>query len=177
MFSRYRSPLAFAVFGALLAVAIGHSQAEPGERTIRISARRYAYDPPRITVNRGDTIHLKLSSKDVIHGFYLEGYDIDATIVPQQKAVRVKHPLSNRPQEEVETVTFVADRRGKFRYRCSHTCGSMHPFMTGEMIVRPNTPLHAGLGMMVGLFVGVLVMFGNERYSLEVRARSSANKA
>ncbi len=170
MFARYRSPLTFAVLGALLAVFIGHSQVEPVERTVEISARQYAYDPPRFTINRGDTIHLKLSSKDVIHGFYLEGYDIDATITPQQRAVRVKHPLSNRPAEEVETITFVADRRGKFRYRCSHTCGSMHPFMTGEMIVRPNTPLHAGLGTVIGLFVGVLVMFGNQRYVREARA-------
>lgn len=164
-----------AVVGAAVACGIGAwSLAAPAERSILISARQYAYDPPRIHVNQGDTIHLRLISKDVIHGFYLEGHDLDAKIQPEQRKFSVRHPRSGRPTEEVERITFVASRRGKYRYRCSNTCGTMHPFMTGELIVNPNTPLHAGVGGIVGLFVGVLLSFGSKRHKLGANAPSGA---
>lgn len=147
-----------AVLGGAIAWQAGAwTRPAPTERRITISARQYAYDPPRFHVNQGDTLRLRLVSKDVIHGFYLEGYDIDAEIRPQRRTFTIKHPESEQPAEEVEEITVVASRRGKFRYRCSHTCGTMHPFMTGELIVSPNTPLHAGVGAVVGLFVAMLV--------------------
>jgi cytochrome c oxidase subunit 2 len=146
------------------AVAVGAwNQPIPQERHILVSARQYAYEPPRLHVNQGDTIHLRLVSRDVIHGFYLEGHDLDAEIQPQQRKFTVRHPESGRPTEEVEEITFVASRRGKYRYRCSHTCGTMHPFMNGELIVDPNTPLHAGVGGIAGLFVGVLLSLSLRR--------------
>lgn len=132
----------------------------PAEHRITISARQYAYEPPRLHVTEGDTVRLRLVSKDVIHGFYLEGHDINAEIRPQQKTFTVSHPESGRPTEVVEELTLVAARRGKFRYRCSHTCGTLHPFMTGELIVGPNTPLHVGVGAVIGLFVGMLIVLG-----------------
>ncbi len=130
---------------------------EPQSREITVAARQYAYDPPRLHVNVGDTITLKLHSLDVIHGFYLEGHDLDAEIRPQQKTFTVAHPSSGKDTEEVESYTFKVNRRGKFRYRCSHTCGTMHPFMTGELIVGPNTPLHVGIGSVIGLFIGFML--------------------
>lgn len=147
--------------GALVAWQVGAvARPAPSERQITIAARQYAYDPPRLHVNQGDTLRIRLVSKDVIHGFYLEGHDVDAEIRPQQRTFTVKHPESKRPAEELEEVTVVAPRRGKFRYRCSHTCGTMHPFMTGELIVGPNTPLHAGAGAVLGMFAGMLVTLG-----------------
>lgn len=144
--------------GAATAIAVNsYSRPAPTEHNITITARRYAYEPPRIHVNQGDTVRLRLVSKDVIHGFFLEGHDIDAEIRPQQRTLILHHPQSNKPVEDVNEITFVASRRGKFRYRCSHTCGSMHPFMSGELIVGPNTPLHAGVGSTIGLFLGMLL--------------------
>jgi heme/copper-type cytochrome/quinol oxidase subunit 2 len=35
-------------------------------------------------------------------------------------------------------LTFVADRPGAFRFRCSVTCGPLHPFMIGRLIVGAN---------------------------------------
>jgi heme/copper-type cytochrome/quinol oxidase subunit 2 len=129
----------------------------PVEREITVVARQFAYEPERIHANQGDIIHFRLLSKDVIHGFYLEGHDLDAEIHPQQKKFTVRHPDSGKPEEQVERITVEVKRRGKFRFRCSHTCGSMHPFMTGELIVAPNTPLHAGVGGVIGLFIGMLL--------------------
>jgi heme/copper-type cytochrome/quinol oxidase subunit 2 len=119
-----------------------------------MTARQYAFDPPVLRVNKGDTIRLRITSLDVIHGLYLEGFDLDIKIIPDSPYLEVSHP--SRPDEsakKVEEVVFVADRTGKFRYRCSHTCGTMHPFMQGELVVAPNRLLGAGVGGSVGLLL------------------------
>jgi len=101
------------------------SAAPSSERVIDVQARMFRYTPDRIEVERGDTVVIRLTALDVIHGFYLDGYGVDAVARPG-------HPT---------TIRFVADRGGKFRFRCSFTCGSLHPFMIGELVVRPNSPL------------------------------------
>lgn len=132
---------------------------EPTSHHIIVKARQYAFEPPVIRVNLGDTLHIKLASLDVVHGFFLEGYDIDAEIFAHQKTFNIRRPSKDEEWSEVDELVIITDRRGKFRYRCSHTCGSMHPFMQGELIVQPNTPFHAGVGAVIGLFTGMLWMF------------------
>lgn len=85
-------------------------------------------------MNLGDEVHIRLSSLDVVHGFYLEGYDVDALIEPGKNELKVRHPSSDEEYRSLEEVVFVANRHGKFHYRCSHTCGFLHPFMLGELI-------------------------------------------
>ena len=125
-----------------------------------IKARQYAYEPGKITVNKGDEVHIKLASLDVIHGFFLEGHDIDAQIEPGVQGFKLRHPSQGREFADVNEIVFTADRPGKFRFRCSHTCGTMHPFMQGEMIVNPNYPFLAGAGGAVGILISaVIAMF------------------
>jgi heme/copper-type cytochrome/quinol oxidase subunit 2 len=95
----------------------------PTTRTITLDARQFEFAPARIEVNEGDRVIITLHADDVVHGFYLDGYDL---------ATRVEPGVSQR-------IEFIAERTGKFRYRCSVTCGPMHPFMIGELIVGPNT--------------------------------------
>jgi heme/copper-type cytochrome/quinol oxidase subunit 2 len=113
-----------------------------------ITARRYAFDPPRLRVNKGDRVVIYLTSHDVTHGFFLEGYDLDAEISPDEK-LKVHHPSRGDDWQEVEAITFVANRVGKFRYRCSHTCGALHPFMQGELVVGPNVPYSLGVVLLL----------------------------
>ena len=133
-----------------------------------MKARQYAYEPSVLRVNRGDTLRLRIVSEDVVHGFYLEGYDIDAKIVPESPYMELSRPSRpDEPPAKVEEIVFVATRTGKFRYRCSHTCGTLHPFMLGELIVAPNRLFGAGVGGLVGLLVGGLVVGGRKRPARE----------
>lgn len=143
--------------GGVLGAAAARSNS-PSERQIHVTARKYAYEPAVIRVNRGDVLRFRLDSSDVVHGFYLEGYDVDARIAPQAPFVELRRPSTpDAPPERVEEIVVVADRSGKFRFRCSNTCGFMHPFMQGELIVEPNRLLPASLGMTLGLFAGGLL--------------------
>lgn len=145
---------ALIVFGcAGLSVLVAGRSSTPEAKFFDIQARQYAYDPPVINVNRGDTVHIRLSALDVIHGFYLEGHDIDAEIYPLKPLVRLRDPSQKSGFRDVEEILFRAIKVGKFRYRCSHTCGYLHPFMQGEFIVGPNYPYHAAIGGAIGILV------------------------
>lgn len=100
-------------------------------RQIVINAQRFAYDPPVIRVNQGERVRLVLRSLDVTHGLALEGYEVNLMAVPSREV-----------QAE-----FVASKPGKFRFRCTQTCGNLHPFMSGNLIVEPNWPLRLSLGL------------------------------
>ena len=138
------------VLGYLLKAPSGIKQ----DRSITVRAHRYGYEPEVIRVNRGDTVKLRYVSEDVVHGFYLEGYDLNVTIVPLRSQCELRRPSRPGVREMVEEVVFTAEREGKFRYRCSQTCGFLHPFMLGELIVEPNRLLTTGVGLAVGIFLG-----------------------
>lgn len=129
----------------------------PVEREVRVTASRYRFDPPVIRLHRGDRLRLSLAATDVVHGFYLEGYDLDVTVTPLSREMEVRR--SGGPPETVEEVVLVADRTGKFRYRCSKTCGAMHPFMVGELVVAPNRLLRGATAAALVVLLGGLAMW------------------
>jgi heme/copper-type cytochrome/quinol oxidase subunit 2 len=94
----------------------------PTERIYRIEASSFEYTPPILKANQGDRLTIQLASTDVVHGLYIDGYDLNVVADPGQTA----------------TLTFVADQSGSFRFRCSVTCGAMHPFMIGKLEVGTN---------------------------------------
>jgi heme/copper-type cytochrome/quinol oxidase subunit 2 len=151
------------LLGGLAGVlSIYFRHATPHDRYVTVTAQKYAYDPPVLRINKGDRVHLRLASKDVTHGFYLEGYDLDARVRSEDTGFSVRQPLSTKDYQPVEEISFVANRTGKFRYRCSSTCGYMHPFMQGELIVSPNYLYSASVGLSLGLVVGLLWSFRRE---------------
>jgi plastocyanin len=122
-------------------------------RHFEIRADQYAYDPPRITVNRGDEVRIRLASRDVVHGFFMEGHGLDAFIYPGRLLFNLRQASPHTGYVPVEEMVFRAQRFGKYRYRCSVTCGTLHPFMQGEMIVEPNYPFRAGMGAAAGILL------------------------
>lgn len=123
----------------------------PAEHEILVTASSYAFEPAVLRVRRGDTLRLRFASTDVVHGFYLEGYDLDVTVRPLAREVEVTRGGATRTVEEV---VLVADRGGKFHYRCSRTCGPMHPFMSGELVVGPNPLWPVSAAASAGVLLG-----------------------
>ncbi len=147
------------LFLAAAALLLGLRQPKPTERTITIEAHKYGYTPGVIKVNKGDRITVRLKAKDVTHGFFLEGHDLDAKARPEMPLFWVRRPSTGEDYQTVEEVHFVADKEGKFRYRCSVTCGYMHPFMQGELIVRPNRLFPVSLVVAVAMSALTLLWF------------------
>ena len=122
-------------------------------RHIAIDARRFGYAPSRLVVNKGDIVILQFSTSDVSHGLQLDGYPIE--LIARKGVTFRKHDwLEDKGHlhtnwSRVSSVKFRARRSGKFIFRCTETCGNLHPFMTGELIVRPNTPYHFFLALSV----------------------------
>ncbi len=151
-------PVAAGVALCLVALELAPVPADaPGEAlAIDISASQYAYRPHRFEVDPGTEVRLHLASTDVVHGFYLEGHDLEAEIRPGSLATRARRPSTGEDFEDVEEIVFTAGKPGKYRYRCSVTCGTLHPFMQGEMVVRPNRLYHLGLAAAFAIAVTVL---------------------
>ncbi len=84
-----------------------------------LTASKWDFAPSTITVTKGDTVKLTITSTDVKHGIAIPVYSINEDL-----------PVG----EEVE-IEFVADQAGTFPFRCSVSCGSGHSDMTGTLIV------------------------------------------
>lgn len=82
------------------------------------------WSPGTIHVTQGDTVHLRLTSDDVAHGFLLEGYDVTVDTVYPGKYTYVE---------------FAADKAGTFGFTCTRICGEGHHQMWGELVVEPKT--------------------------------------
>ncbi len=148
------------------------------DHDITITARQYAYEPHRIVVNSGDQIRLRLISRDVVHGFFLEGHDIEAEVQPGKLTFKLRHPSYEETFREVEDVVFTAGRPGKYRYRCSVTCGTLHPFMLGELVVRPNSVFYAGaIGAGAVLVLTFALMFSDGKpVKLELSSQRASKR-
>jgi len=107
------------------------------EKFFEIRAKKFSYTPNIIRVNKGDLVRIRLISEDVHHGFFLDGYGIRTSAHPGQEG----------------SLKFVADKPGRFTFRCSVTCGEFHPYMVGYMIVGPNSRFWMYGGIVLGIGV------------------------
>lgn len=123
----------FPVIGMMVVAAALSAE----ERFFVVKAKKFEYSPNIIKVRKGDHVRIRLISEDVHHGFFLDGYNIETSAYPGKEG----------------SLEFIADRAGRFSFRCSVTCGDFHPYMVGYMHVTPNTKLWAGL--LIVLFGGV----------------------
>ena len=134
--------LRWAVFVSLMLVVwftpFPAAATTPTERSFRINASRFEYSPAILAVNPGDRVTIELTSIDVVHGLAIDGYNLAATADPGQTA----------------RLTFVADRQGSFRFRCTVTCGNLHPFMIGKLNVGQNTLLWRAVALSGWVLVG-----------------------
>jgi len=127
-------------------------------RHISIEATQFEFAPGRVEVNYGDRVVITFTSADVVHGFYLDGYGIERRVVPGVS----------------QQIEFTASQAGKFRFRCSVSCGSMHPFMIGELLVGPNWPMLQTIGIMGIALVGTFVHIWHDKGVHDVQTGQAA---
>jgi heme/copper-type cytochrome/quinol oxidase subunit 2 len=116
------------------------TSAAPQERLFRLEASQFSYNPGVIKVNPGDQVTIELVALDVVHGLAIDGYNLQTSADPGQTA----------------SLSFVADRKGSFRFRCTEACGNMHPFMIGKLQVGDN-PLLWRVGQLASLLLVVVL--------------------
>jgi len=138
----WRWALVLALAAAILLAPVGRAApSQPGrERTLHIQASSFEFQPGVVRVEQGERVTIELTSTDVVHGIYLDGYGLSLTADPGQTA----------------RLSFVADRPGAFRMRCSQTCGALHPFMIGKFVVGSNLLFWRVAALALILLAGVM---------------------
>src|SRR5574341_2083054 len=106
---------------ALLGAAPPARAGEP--RVVEIAAKRFEFSPREIVLRRGETGTLRLTSRDVTHGFFQKALGIDTTIEPGKTT----------------EVTLTPERAGRYLTICDHFCGSGH----GGKIGRAHSELQS----------------------------------
>jgi len=131
---------AFALLALAFLVVPRNNVTPSAERTLQIDATQFEFGPGHIHVNQGDRVMITLTASDVVHGFYLDGYGLKRRVEPGV----------------AQEITFIANKAGKFRYRCAVSCGPLHPFMIGELVVNANTPYWRAVGVVLSASAGIL---------------------
>ena len=90
------------------ALSIAAQAKEP--QVIKITAKKFAYNPAEITLKKGVPVVLEFTSLDRLHGFKCPALGIRTDIKPGQVA---KVPVT--PQKV-----------GNFEFHCDNFCGSGH---------------------------------------------------
>ncbi|MBR9706859.1 MAG: hypothetical protein GOV15_00290 [Candidatus Diapherotrites archaeon] len=100
----------------------GNAPVTPPQATVKefdVTAKQFEFVPSTITVTKGDTVRLNVTSVDVPHGVFISEFGVN-----QDLAVN-----------ETATVEFIADQAGSFTMHCSVFCGAGHGGMKGTLIV------------------------------------------
>jgi len=116
-----RKVLSLAAAAAVLASGsvCSYVMAQPRERVIRITAKRFSYTPGELTLKKGEPVVLELTSADVLMGFNLPDFNVRADVIP----------------DKVTRVSFVPDKTGTFIFLCDIFCGDKHEEMHGQLTV------------------------------------------
>lgn len=90
-------------------------------KEVNLEAYQFGFSPETIVVNKGDTVIIHATSRDVTHGVAIKEYGINEKV----------------EQGKVTDIKFVADKAGTFEIHCSVYCGAGHAQMRAELIVNP----------------------------------------
>jgi cytochrome c oxidase subunit 2 len=104
---------AFLIWGGFIQ-GVPVAAAQEAARTIEIHAKRFSFVPAEITVKKGETVKLVITSDDVEHALVIPGLHVNAKVKKGQPA----------------EVTITPDKVGDFDGKCGHFCGTGHASMT-----------------------------------------------
>ena len=97
-------------------------QVGENEYAAYVVAQTFIFQPDPIEIPANNEITFHVTSRDVIHGFYVPGTNINAMAIPGQ----------------VATLTVEFDEPGEYGLICHEYCGSGHHTMEGILRVVPE---------------------------------------
>jgi cytochrome c oxidase subunit II len=89
-------------------------------QTIQIHAKRYQFEPSIVTLKRGETVKLLLTSEDRTHGFMVKPLGVDTDIEPGKTT----------------EITIRPEKAGTYTTICDHYCGLGHNGMKMKIVVQ-----------------------------------------
>src|SRR5262250_1624302 len=115
------------MLAALLVTApfhqLGVVQTGPLRYEVRMVSQIWSFTPNEIHVPVGSTVTFIATSRDVIHGLFIPGVNINVMLIPGQ----------------ISRVTAHFDRVGEYFIACHEYCGIAHHTMGGKVIVEPRS--------------------------------------
>lgn len=104
----------YPVLALLLLIAAGsQGSAQSADQPIVIHAKRFSFQPSEITLHKGQTVKLDITSEDVTHSLLVPGLNINA---PATKG-------------HVTEISVTPEKIGDFHGKCGRFCGSGHGSM------------------------------------------------
>ena len=101
----------------------GVVQVGAGRYEVRMTSQIWSYAPNEIRVPQGSTVTFIATSKDVVHGLFIPGANINAMLLPGQ----------------VTRVTARFEKPGEYPLLCHEYCGIAHHTMWARVIVEPRS--------------------------------------
>ncbi|MEN9938571.1 MAG: hypothetical protein RLZZ387_5150 [Chloroflexota bacterium] len=98
----------------------GLREIAPGKYEAAVVAQVFNFTPGELEVPVGSTVTFMVTSRDVIHGFQINGTPINAMVIPGQ----------------ISKLTTRFDRPGEYLIVCHEYCGGGHHLMAGKVIVK-----------------------------------------
>src|SRR5260221_30402 len=105
--------------GVAAAGSGGWAFAQPKEKVIRVTARKWVFLPREIRLKKGVPVVLEFVTADVVMGFNAPDFNVRADIIPGK----------------VSRLRLVPDKTGSFVFLCDIFCGDGHEGMSGQIHV------------------------------------------
>jgi cytochrome c oxidase subunit 2 len=96
-------------------------QMAPGRYEAHVVSKMFSFKPSPLKVPKGSVVDFYLTSQDVVHGFYIDGTDVNLMAIPNAVTFAQAH----------------FDKPGKYQVICHEFCGLGHQDMVGEIEVTP----------------------------------------
>jgi len=93
----------------------------PGRYEAHVVAKKWSFLPSPIKVERGSVVDFYVTSKDIVHGFMIDGTEVNLMALPG-----VVNYMQTR-----------FDKPGKHQILCHEYCGTGHHDMVGFVEVTP----------------------------------------
>jgi cytochrome c oxidase subunit 2 len=94
----------------------------PDRYEVRMVAGIWSFNPGEVRVPVGATVTFVVTSRDVVHGLFIHGANVNVMLLPGQVA-RVRTRF---------------DRPGEYPMLCHEYCGIAHHTMWGKVVVEPR---------------------------------------